>query len=165
VWGDNTTSVSGALIRRVVPAIPRFLQTSGTFIPRPFLSVPADSAGFGSGHPASARGQLVAPFAQLYRAVVMYCGGLPGVELIELCRMVGSDRLSARQIVELHALAADQVTRENMRFPDGLSSRLNKGLVLAVPWLNGHSRFAQCHRACLLLERGRGAAYYRGKQR
>ena len=35
-------------------------------------SVPADSAGFGRAHPASARRELVAAFAQLYRAVLEY---------------------------------------------------------------------------------------------
>jgi DNA-binding NarL/FixJ family response regulator len=99
-------------------------------------SVPADSAGFGREHLASARGQLVAPFAQFYRAVTMYSGGLPGVELIELCRTVGSRRLSARQIVELHAQAADQVIREVEHVPSDLASRLNEGLLLAVLWLN-----------------------------
>jgi CheY-like chemotaxis protein len=95
-------------------------------------SVPADSAGFGREYPA----ELVAPFAQFYRAVTMYSGGLPGVELIELCRAVGSHRLSARQIVELHAQAADQVIREVEHVPSDLASRLNEGLLLAVLWLN-----------------------------
>ncbi len=99
-------------------------------------SVPADSAGFGRAHPKSARRELVAAFAQLYRAVVTYSGGLPGVELMEICRAAGSHRLSARQIVELHSRAADQVIGEQERVPKDLASRLNEGLLLAVLWLN-----------------------------
>ena len=99
-------------------------------------SVPPDSVGFGREQPASARRQLVAAFAQLYRAVRMYSGGLPGVELIELCRVAGSHRLSARQIAELHAQAMDQVVRDEWRPRGDLASRLNEGLLLAVLWLN-----------------------------
>ena len=99
-------------------------------------SVPADSVGFGKEHPASARRQLVTAFAQLYRAVRMYSGGLPGVELIDLCRVVGNRRLSARQIAELHAQAIDQVVRDEWCPGDDLASRLNEGLLLAVLWLN-----------------------------
>ena len=99
-------------------------------------SVPADSVGFGKEHPASARRQLVAAFVQLYRAVRMYSGGLPGVELNELCRVVGSRRLSARQIAELHAQAIDHVVRDEWRPGGDLASRLNEGLLLAVLWLN-----------------------------
>jgi len=101
-------------------------------------SVPVDSAGFGREHPGSARRQLVAAFAQFYRAVTMYSGGLPGVELSDLCRAVGSRRLSARQIVELHSQAVDQVIREEEqeRIPSDLACRLNEGLLLAVLWLN-----------------------------
>jgi CheY-like chemotaxis protein len=112
-------------VERVIKAEERLLH-----------GVPADSAGFDGGQPASARRQLVAAFAQLYRAVTMYSGGLPGVELIGLCRAVGSDRLSARQIVELHSQAVDQVIREEERIPSDLASRLNEGLLLAVLWLN-----------------------------
>ncbi len=112
-------------LEKVIKAEKRLLQ-----------SVPADSGGFGREHPGSARRQLVAAFAQLYRAVIMYSGGLPGVELIELCRAAGSRRLSARQIAELHAQAADQVLREGGRVPSDLASRLNEGLLLAVLWLN-----------------------------
>ncbi len=112
-------------LERVIKAQKRLLQ-----------SVPADSAGFVREHSESARRQLVAPFAQFYRAVTMYSGGLPGVELIELCRAVGSRRLSARQIVQLHAQAADQVIREVEHVPSDLASRLNEGLLLAVLWLN-----------------------------
>ena len=99
-------------------------------------SVPADSAGFGRAHPESARRELVAAFAQLYRAVVTYSGGLPGVELMEICRAAGSHRLSARQIVELHSRAADQVIGEQERIPRDFASWLNEGLLLAVLWLN-----------------------------
>ena len=103
-------------------------------------SVPADSARFGRAHPESARRELVAAFAQLYRAVVTYSGGLPGVELMEVCRAAGSHRLSARQIVELHSRAADQVISEQERIPRDLASRLNEGLLLAVLWLNDNWR-------------------------
>jgi CheY-like chemotaxis protein len=99
-------------------------------------SLPADSAGFGEEHPASARHQLVAAFTQLYRAATTYGGGLPDVELIDLCRAAGSHRLSARQIAELHAEAADQVVREGERVPSELASRLDEALLLALLWLN-----------------------------
>ena len=99
-------------------------------------SVPADSAGFGKALPRNARRELVAAFAQLYRAVVTYSGGLPGVELMQICRAAGSHRLSARQIVELHSQAIDQVIGEGGRVPSDLASRLNEGLLLAVLWLN-----------------------------
>ena len=66
----------------------------------------------------------------------MYSGGLPGVELIELCRVAGSHRLTARQIAELHAQAMDQVVRDEWRPRVDLASRLNEGLLLAVLWLN-----------------------------
>ena len=117
--------VPAIVLKGVIEAGKRLLQ-----------SVPADSVGFDSGQPASARRQLVAAFAQLYRAVRMYGGGLPGVELNELCRVVGSRRLSARQIAELHALAMDQVVRDEWRPRVDLASRLNEGLLLAVLWLN-----------------------------
>ncbi|MGD0764911.1 MAG: response regulator [Dehalococcoidia bacterium] len=99
-------------------------------------SVPADSAGLDGGQPASARRQLVAAFAQLYRAVRMCSGGLPGIEVIDLCRVAGNDRLSARQIVELHMQAVDEVIRDEWRPQVDLPSRLNDGLLLAVLWLN-----------------------------
>jgi CheY-like chemotaxis protein len=106
--------------------------------------VPVDSAGFGREHPKSARRQLVAAFAQLYRAVVMYSGGLPGVELMEVCRSAGSDHLSARQIAELHAEAINQVIREEWPIPSDLAYRLNEGLLLAVLWLNDTWRGTGC---------------------
>jgi CheY-like chemotaxis protein len=108
-------------------------------------SVPVDSAGLGTEHPASARRQFVAAFAQLYRAVIIYSGGLPGVELMELCRSAECDHLSARQIAELHAQAVDQVIREEWRIPSGLAYRLNEGLLLAVLWLNDTWRGIGCH--------------------
>ena len=112
-------------LKRVIEAGKRLLQ-----------SLPADSAGFDRAHPASARRQLATAFARLYHAVITFSGGLPRVELTELCQAAGADRLSARQIAELHAQAADQVIREEPRPPADLASRLNEGLLLAVLWLN-----------------------------
>jgi len=112
-------------LKRVIEAGKRLLQ-----------SLPADSAGFGRAHPARARHRLATAFARLYRAVITYSSGLPRVELTELCQAAGADRLSARQMAELHAQAADLVIREEPRPPADLASRLNEGLLLAVLWLN-----------------------------
>ena len=103
-------------------------------------SVPADSPDFDGKQPASARSELVTAFAQLYRAVRTYSGGLPGVELIELCRVAGDHHLSARQIAEIHVQAMDEVIRDEWSPRADLASRLHEGLLLALLWLNDSGR-------------------------
>jgi CheY-like chemotaxis protein len=99
-------------------------------------SLPPRSAAFDGGEPPSAHHDLVSAFARLYRAVAAYSGGLPSAELTDLCRTVGRQRLSSRQILELHTQAADQIIRDEDIDSKDLASRLNEGLLLAILWLN-----------------------------
>lgn len=99
-------------------------------------SLPPNSAAFDGGEPLSARRDLVSAFTRLYRAVAAYSGGLPSSELESLCRTVGEQRLSSRQLLELHTQAADEIIRDEDASPSDLASRLNEGLLLAFLWLN-----------------------------
>jgi len=112
-------------LRKVIEAGKRLLQ-----------SLPPDSPAFGGKKPVAARRRMASAFARLYRAVALYSGGLPSAEMTDLCQTIGDQRLSARQIVELHNQAADQVIREEARVPLDLAPRLNEGLLLALLWLN-----------------------------
>ncbi len=104
-------------------------------------SLPADSAPFHEEGMPVARRELVSAFARIYRVVVTY-GGLPTTAVADLCRLIGSQRLSSRQIVEIHAEAADQVISTTETAQNDLASRLNEGLILALLWLNDSWRRA-----------------------
>jgi DNA-binding response OmpR family regulator len=105
-------------------------------------SLPPDSATLDRDELPATRRELVSAFARIYLVVVAYGGGLPTTGVADLCRLIGSHRLSSRQILEIHAEAAHQVISAEDVAGEDLACRLNEGLILALLWLNDSWRRA-----------------------